>query len=448
MSARNELLGMSALRRVRGPRSARRVGGGLLGALLVLALVLGLVPWQQTSLGSGRVIAFDPGSRTQLVEAPIKGRVVDWHVSEGDVVAAGDKIATLQDNDPSYLGRLERELTTVDDRVASSREALSAYQAKVAAGEATMEASVLAAEAKVNATARKVDSARQKQAIADADYDTAVLNLARVEPLFEDGLASERKLELARLKSRETAAKRLEAQAGIAEAQAQLAEARAGLVKVREEQRGKIQGMRAEMQAAAQKVAELEAKRLETETKVSRQGAQVVTAPRSGTILAILAGLGGEQVKEGDVLARLVPDEVDTVVEMTVDGNDVPLIERGQQVRLQFEGWPAVQFAGWPGVAVGTFPGEVSFIDAADDGSGQFRIVVREPADSTEPWPDGRYLRQGIRAKGWVLLSQVPLGWELWRQLNGFPPTVDPPKEGGAPLDGPKMPKVLVPKDK
>lgn len=447
MNARGPNLGgISALRRVRGPRRARRVALGLVVALILLLLGLAVLPWQQSSLGQGRVIAFDPGSRIQQIGAPIKGRVVEWHVAEGDSVKQGDRIATLQDNDPAYLSRLEAELRTVVDQLESARDSVEAYRAKVDAAEAGAKASVDAAEFKVQAAARKVDASKQKMAMAQADYETAMLNLDRVEPLFNDGLVSERKLELTRLKSRETRAKLLEAEADVAAVSSGLAEARASLVKEREDQRSKLESARADLQGAQQKVAELEAKRLATETKVSRQGAQLVTAPRDGTVLAIVAGLGGQQIKEGEVLARLVPSDVHTVVELTVDGNDVPLIERGQRVRLQFEGWPAVQFAGWPGVAVGTFPGEVTFIDPADDGTGKFRIVVSEPEGTDEAWPDERYLRQGIRAKGWVLLSSVPMGWELWRQLNGFPPTVPPPEK--APLDGPKMPKALVPKDK
>ena len=60
-------------------------------------------------------------------------------------------------------------------------------------------------------------------------------------------------------------------------------------------------------------------------------------------------------------------------------------------MRLQFEGWPAVQFAGWPSVAVGTFGGEVMTIDATDDGTGKFRILVQPTAeaeaDSSKIWP-------------------------------------------------------------
>nr|MCH9680528.1 transporter [Deltaproteobacteria bacterium] len=95
----------------------------------------------------------------------------------------------------------------------------------------------------------------------------------------------------------------------------------------------------------------------------------------------------------------------------------------------QFEGWPAVQFVGWPSVAVGTFGGTVAFVDATDNGAGRFRVVV--VPDGEEPWPAARYLRQGVRANGWVLLNQVSIGYELWRQFNGFPPAVTPPSGPG-----------------
>jgi hypothetical protein len=108
-------------------------------------------------------------------------------------------------------------------------------------------------------------------------------------------------------------------------------------------------------------------------------------------------------------------------------------------VRLQFEGWPAVQFVGWPSVARGTFGGEVVLIDPTDDGTGRFRVLVAPRPDvvndGTEvvEWPGPRWLRQGVQVNGWVLLNRVPLWYEIWRQLNGFPPALaDRPAGAGA----------------
>jgi hypothetical protein len=127
-------------------------------------------------------------------------------------------------------------------------------------------------------------------------------------------------------------------------------------------------------------------------------------------------------VKAGQVLAVIVPETASRAVELTVSGNDAPLLSVGRRVRLQFEGWPAVQFAGWPSVAVGTFGGVIGVIDPGAGEDGTVRVIVFP--ENGEEWPDVTYLRQGVRVIGWVLLDTVKLGWELWRQFNGFPPTL------------------------
>ena len=162
------------------------------------------------------------------------------------------------------------------------------------------------------------------------------------------------------------------------------------------------------------------------EVRLARQSNQTITAPRNGTILRRRTGESSDLVKAGDLIAVLVPETPQRSVELWIDGNDMPLIEEGREVRVQFEGWPAVQFSGWPSVAVGTFPGVVALVDSTDDGSGKFRILVtpKRGASGADQWPDSSYLRQGVRAHGWVLLNQVTLGYELWRRFNDFPPSL------------------------
>lgn len=151
---------------------------------------------------------------------------------------------------------------------------------------------------------------------------------------------------------------------------------------------------------------------------MARQANQEIRAPITGTILKLNTFADTVYAKAGDPLATLVPDTTQRAVELYMKGMDIPLIRPGRDVRLQFEGWPALQFSGWPSVAIGTFGGKVTLVDASDNGKGEFRIVVRP----SEAWPEAAYLRQGVRARGWVLLDTVPLGYELWRQFNGFPP--------------------------
>jgi multidrug efflux pump subunit AcrA (membrane-fusion protein) len=158
------------------------------------------------------------------------------------------------------------------------------------------------------------------------------------------------------------------------------------------------------------------------ETRIARQASQSVVATRDGMVQRIFAPQGGVMVKAGQDLAVIVPETANRSVELRVNGNDAPLLSIGRKVRLQFEGWPAVQFAGWPSVAIGTFGGIIAVVDPGADVDGKVRIIVFP--DAGEQWPDARYLRQGVRVVGWVLLDTVTLGWELWRQFNGFPPTI------------------------
>jgi hypothetical protein len=84
-----------------------------------------------------------------------------------------------------------------------------------------------------------------------------------------------------------------------------------------------------------------------------------------------------------------------------------------------FDGWPAIIFSGWPNVSYGTFGGKIVAIDNFTSKDGKYRILVS--ADSQEvPWPEA--IRIGSGANGFALLNDVPIWYELWRQLNGFPP--------------------------
>lgn len=182
------------------------------------------------------------------------------------------------------------------------------------------------------------------------------------------------------------------------------------------------------------KVAQTEAELNKIDSRVARQHTQLIAAPRNGYVLHIVAGGASTQVKQGDPLATFVPEDIEAAVELYVSGLDAPLIYPGRKVRLMFEGWPSIQFSGWPSVAVGTFAGQVVAVDSAISPNGKFRILVTKIKG--EPWPDKRFLRMGVKAKGWVLLNDVSLGYELWRQMNSFPPVFDKETDANGALDG------------
>ena len=181
----------------------------------------------------------------------------------------------------------------------------------------------------------------------------------------------------------------------------------------------------------AAKLAESRAKLNRIDVQLNRQSAQLVRAPRDGRIQSINAAAGGALVSAGTVLAVVAPERVERAVELFVDGRDVPLIQPGRQVRLEFEGWPAIQFSGWPAVAHGLFDGRVRALDPTASPSGLFRILV-EPVPGKPAWPDRRFVRLGGKVQGWIQGETVSVGYELWRQLNDFPLDFGQSREAGA----------------
>ncbi len=413
----------NALELVRGPSALRilaRLLGGLFGALIV-ALVI--VPWQQNIPGTGRVAAFAPNDRMQTVAAPVDGRVRQAWVVEGSRVEAGDRLMEIVDNDPAIMQRLATQASALEGQLASAEERVSFYDKQIDALTRARELSIEGAESEVSIATAKVRRADHALTGARAKAEQAKLNYERQSELVADGLVSKFDFEVARREHEEADALLRQAQESLEAARNDERAKRAELGRIDTRATAEIESARAERESALVASDALRERVASLETRIAQQSMQLITAPRAGTVFRVFAASGAELVKAGDPLVLLIPDTESRAVELWVDGNHVPLIDEGRPVRLQFEGWPAVQFAGWPSVAVGTFGGKVALIDPSDDGAGRFRLLI-VPDENDEAWPAAEFLRQGVRAKGFVLLDQVSLGYELWRQANGFPPTV------------------------
>lgn len=194
---------------------------------------------------------------------------------------------------------------------------------------------------------------------------------------------------------------------------------------------------RRDYEATQIKVAELNAKLAEARAKLSkvdialnRQSAQLVRAPRDGRVLSLNTAAGATLISAGDLLATIAPERQQRVVELLVDGRDAALVRKGQPVRLNFEGWPAIQFSGWPSVAQGMFDGRVLTIDPSAQPSGLFRVLV-EPMPGKPAWPNDNYVRLGSKVRGWIQMETVTIAYELWRQLNDFPLEFPTPVDAG-----------------
>jgi len=454
-SAFSPKMSFGALQRVGTPRLARWIARLLLLGFLLLPLALLSVPWQQTVRGRGQVFAFAPTERKQVVTALVGGQVKTWYVVEGSKVKAGDAIADIEDNDPDLTRRLEEQKKFLLGRRTAAQEEVAEQTKTVGAQEQAMTATIEAARANREAAGLLVDVAKETQKNSEFALSFEHKRFEMFEKLFKDkqfgGLESELSRDEAKMRADRAATDEKRAEAEVKRAKASVLTSDSLIYQAEANGLSAVATTRRDLQRAEQNVFAVERDLQEIETRIERYKARFVKAPVDGVVHRIAAntGAGGQFVKEGDDLVEIVPDTNDRVVELYIDGVDAPLIaahmeqkERGPHVRLQFEGWPAVQFAGWPSVATGTFGGRVRQIYPTDDGNGRFRILV-EPEEMFEgdQWPDALYLRQGNQAIGWVFLNRVTLGYELWRQFNGFPPVVAPKAPEKDKKDGIKLPK-------
>lgn len=417
-------------------------GGRKLGRWMLFFLVIGLVvmflPWQQNINGEGTVSALTPQDRPQTIQNAIPGRIERWVARDGDYVKRGDTILVISDIkdeyfDPSLTQRLGEQLT-------AKRGSLRATDDKIAALDGQLTALKTGVGVKLESARNKVKQGEFKVKADEADlnairknYQIAVDRLDRFEKGYKTGLFSLTDLETRRLKLQEDMAKVVAQENKLNVSRQELLNARLDLGTIQADYQEKMSKALSDRSSAVSYRAEADGEIAKLRNKISsvdvRRGLYVVRAPQEGYVVRPLKAGIGETIKEGESIATLQPANPHLAVELFVRAMDVPLIQRGRTVRLQFDGWPAIQFSGWPTVSVGTFGGEVVVIDAVSSVNGKYRMLVRPLVQKgDQPWPE--QLRVGSGAFGWVMLDDVPVWYEIWRQLNGFPPSLQQePKE-------------------
>jgi multidrug resistance efflux pump len=390
-----------SLRALQTPNAGKTLARWLLviGALLFVLLFL---PWQQNIHGSGAVTALSPANRPQTVQSIIAGRILKWNFQEGQYVKQGDTIVVIGEIkekyfDPQLLTRLKEQMNAKASSLTSKGEKAKSLENQIAALRLVMKTKGDQALAKLEAERVKFQNAENQYQRNKKLYEAGNIPLTKFQDMeykYQGSLAeyTNAKIEVDQVRA-EYLDKISKAESDLNNTRAELFEAEGDLAKIKNEY--------ANMQI--------------------RNNQYHILAPQNGFVVkASKAGLG-ETIKEGDPVCTIMPDQHDLAVEMYVKAMDVPLLSKGRHVRIQFDGWPALQFSGWPSVSVGTFGGRVQVIDYVNTKPGEFRILV-VPDPSDEPWPE--QLRIGGGIKGWVMLDNVKVWYEIWRQLNGFPPSL------------------------
>ncbi len=412
------------------PRTARilRLWIYVIFGIMFIALFL---PWQQNITGYGKVTALNPADRPQTIQSVIPGRIAKWFVQEGQFVKAGDTILVLSELkddyfDPEYLKRLGEQKAAKEQSIAATERQIDAAARQLTALNNALTYSLQKARNKVRQGRLKVlvDSTDYRAYVID--YQIADTQLDRYQKLYDDkGLISLTDLEKRKLKVQESYAKMVSSQNKFFVSKNELLNALIELSSLNAEYADKISKTEGERAAKQSYLAEAQSEYSKLRNKITnvniRTDNYAVLAPQDAFIVRAAKTGIGENVKEGDPLVTIQPDLPSLAAEVYVRAMDVPLIQKGRTVRIEFDGWPALQFSGWPSVAVGTFKGEVYSVDQTNMADGTFRVLVK-PVHEDRDWPT--QLRLGSGVYGWVMLDDVPVWYEIWRQLNGFPPSL------------------------
>lgn len=404
-------------------------------SILVAIIALLLLPWTQNINANGNITAIKQEQRPQEINTILPGKIVKWFVKEGDYVNTGDTILQLGEIKVDYFD--PKLLERTQNQINAKKNSADAYESKAAAAQA--QTNVLAAGRSLKQASIDNKIEQQKLKVRSDETDLVAVNnelsvykrqIEAGKIMLDSGAVSMIDFEKRKVNYQNAVAKKT-----IAENK--LSQSKQELINLSIEQNisvmdynDKISKADGDRFGSLSSAAATEADISKLENTYSsydiRNKLYYVTASQSGQITkAKKAGIG-EMLKEGEMIAEIVPDKIDYAVEMYVEPMDLPLVNKGQKVRFVFDGIPAIVFSGWPQGSFGTFGGIISAAETNVSMNGKFRVLVIE--DTTEKkWP--KNLRMGSGAKGIALLKDVPIYYELWRHINGFPPDFYKPSD-------------------
>ena len=416
-----------ALDKIGEPRANRRFAK-FVGIITILGLLGMFLPWTQNIRARGQVTSLTPDQRPQTIHAVIPGRIEQWFVREGELVSKGDTILRISEVkqeyfDPRLLDRTQEQIMAKEMTVQSYEEKVNSLDAQIDALGQAMRIKLEQADNKIRQSKLKVQSDSIKFVASQTEVKVARDQLQRGEQQFEQGLVSKVEVEKRRVNEQKALAGVIDAENQLLASRNELLNAQLELGGIRNDYRDKLAKAESEKFASMSQMYTTEAEVTKMQVDLAnytvRAGNYYITAPQTGYITqAVKTGLG-ELIKEGESLISIMPADFDLAVELYVRPMDVPLVNKGQKVRFMFDGWPSIVFSGWPNTSYGTFGGQVVAIDNFVSPNGKYRILVAPDPDDQE-WPVA--LRVGSGAIGFALLKDVPIWYELWRQLNGFPP--------------------------
>jgi multidrug efflux pump subunit AcrA (membrane-fusion protein) len=399
----------------------------LWGVIIILLLTM-FLPWTQNIRAKGTVTTLRQEQRPQELNTIIAGRVIKWYVKEGDFVKEGDTILQLGEVkvdyfDPQLLARTQQQID-------AKQQSIEGYKSKAGTAETQTVALLQGQILKLQSLDNKLLQ-QQLKVTSDSTDLIAVNNelsvykrqIEAAKNMLDSGAISLVEFEKRRVNFQNGSAKKISAENKFAQSKQELIGLRIEKNSAVQEYTDKISKAEGDKFSSLSTAASTEADVAKLQNLYASYDARnklyYILAPQNGQITkAKKAGIG-EMLKEGEMIVEVVPSTIQYAVEMFVEPMDLPLINIGQKVRFVFDGFPAIVFSGWPKNSFGTFGGKVSAVETSVSSNGKFRVLVAEDPDDKK-WPER--LRMGGGASGISLLKDVHIFYELWRNINGFPP--------------------------
>jgi len=400
----------------------------LILGVAVLGLIILFLPWTQNISGSGAVTTLKPDQRPQTIHTAIAGRIEKWYVKEGDFVKKGDTILFISETkedflDPNLVKNTESQMKAKEMSQQSYGGKVTTLSAQIAAIQNEKNLKLQQAKNKIRQGILKVKSdsidliaVKTQVKIANTQYNRAIA-------LNKEGLKPMTDVEEKRLKLQEVDAKIITQENKLITSENELINARVEINRIIAEYNEKEQKARSDQFTAMSNQFDTEAQVNKLKNQYAnyqiRNGMYYIKAPQNGYVNRALQSGIGETIKEGTQIVSIMPSKYDIAVETYVTPTDLPLVHKGEKVRVWFDGWPTIVFSGWPNMSYGTFGGKIVAIENFISANGKFRVLIA-PDSEEEPWP--KQVSIGSGAQTLALLDNVPIWFELWRNLNGFPP--------------------------
>ena len=386
------------------------------------------LPWTQNIKTQGNVNTLFQEQRPQKLNSPIPGRIIKWYVKNGDVVKKGDTILQISEIKDDYLDPLLVERT--QEQVQAKKGVRDYYNAKISTTENQIAAITASKDLKLNQIKIKIAQLQNKLKAEQAEL-TAVNNelkiaqdqLNRQNKMYEEGLVSLTQLQQRNVSYQNALAKKTSAENKLAQTQQEIAAQNIeqnAVIQEYTEKLSKTEGDRFQsMGQVAGSTGDIAKLENQVATYKVRKGLYYILATQDGQITQLTKAGIGEIVKDAETIGIIVPKKIDYIAEIYVKPVDLPLIRENQKVMLIFDGFPAIVFSGWPNSSYGTFSGKIIAIENSISENGLFKAIVAE--DKTQKrWPPN--MKIGTGASGIAILNDVPIWYEIWRNINGFPP--------------------------